>query len=94
MWPVGKWPEGIVYDGDAFWIAESGQRRIARLDERNGAVTKRIAVGRLPVDMLGASRGRIFALVYTDRLVWEQPRRGAGKKTCATARLSRGHGGR
>ncbi len=79
MWPVGKWPEGIAYDGEAFWVAESGQRRIARLDERNGAVTRRISVGRLPVDMLGASDGRIFALVYTDQLVWAQPQRGAGK---------------
>jgi hypothetical protein len=80
MWPVGKWPEGIVYDGKSLWIAESARRRIAQLNITNGRVIKRVKVGRLPVDMVATSDGRVFSLVYTDQLVWLQPKRGRGAR--------------
>jgi hypothetical protein len=78
--PVGKWAEGIAFDGSALWVSESGQRTIAELDLGKGNVTRRITVGRLPVDMRFASDGAIYASVQTDKLLWQQfPRAAQGK---------------
>ena len=79
--PVGKWPEGLAYDGKSLWVAESGQRRIARIDTSRLRVDKRIKVGRLPVGMQSGENGRIYALVHTDKKVWRQ--RGRSGRTIA-----------
>jgi len=34
--PVGKWLEGIAWNGDALWVAESGQRRLASVNPDTG----------------------------------------------------------
>jgi hypothetical protein len=70
--PVGKWAEGIAFDGSSLWVAESGQRTIAQLDLGRGSVARRITVGRLPVGMTVGSDGAVYALVQTDQLVWQQ----------------------
>ncbi|MEM7428662.1 MAG: caspase family protein [Pseudomonadota bacterium] len=75
--PVGKWPEGVAWDGRFYWVAESGQRQIAWIDPRVGRVRGRSKVGRLPVDIFATSRGVVYAHVATDRKIWRQtgPRR-------------------
>ncbi len=84
FWPVGPWPEGIVFDGQSFWVAESGHRQIAQLGPSNGQIISRTRVGRLPVDMAVNSAGQIYSLVYTDQLIWSQR---AGRKGRRFARL-------
>ena len=69
--PVGKWAEGVAYDGRSLWVAESGQRSIVQLD-KNGAIVRRVAVGRLPVGMATRADGHVYALVQTDRAVWQE----------------------
>lgn len=71
--PVGKWPEGIASDGRHLWVAESGSRRIAKVDQRRGRIVSRIKVGRLPVQMMALADGRILSLVHTDKKLWQQP---------------------
>ncbi|HEY0302746.1 MAG TPA: hypothetical protein VGC36_15475, partial [Rhizomicrobium sp.] len=67
---VGKWAEGIAYDGHDLWVAESGQRRIARIDLDAGRVVQRVTAGRLPVDMAATADGTVFAMVNTDKLIY------------------------
>ncbi|MEI9885081.1 MAG: hypothetical protein WDN08_01060 [Rhizomicrobium sp.] len=67
---VGKWAEGIAYDGHFLWVAESGQRRIAKIDLGAGTVVQRVTVGRLPVDMATTADGTVFAMVNTDKLIY------------------------
>jgi hypothetical protein len=69
--PVGKWAEGMAFDGNSLWVAESGQRMIAQVNPAQGGVIRRVQVGRLPVNMAFAN-GAIYALVQTDKLVWQQ----------------------
>jgi hypothetical protein len=77
---VGKWAEGIAFDGSTLWISESGQRTIAELNLDKGNVARRITVGRLPVDMTFANDGAVYTLVQTDKLLWQQfPRAAQGK---------------
>src|SRR4051812_4782487 len=71
---VGKWAEGIAFDGSSIWVAESGQRSIAQIDAARGSVIRHVTVGRLPVNMLRFTDGAIYALVQTDKLVWQRPR--------------------
>jgi DNA-binding beta-propeller fold protein YncE len=68
---VGKWAEGMAFDGSSLWVAESGQRSIAQINLAQGNVTRRVTVGRLPVNMTFAN-GTVYALVQTDRLIWQQ----------------------
>ena len=68
---VGKWAEGLAFDGSSIWVAESGQRSIAQVNPAQGAVIRRVQVGRYPVGMAFAN-GAIYALVQTDKLVWQQ----------------------
>jgi outer membrane protein assembly factor BamB len=76
--PVGKWAEGLVFDGSALWVAESGQRTIAQIEENK--VIRRIDVGRFPVNMLFDNDGAIYTLVQTDKRIWEQfPRNTKGR---------------
>ncbi len=78
--PVGKWPEGIAYDGRYLWVAESGSRRIAKVDPNRRRIVKRVSVGRLPVNMMSLPDGRILSLVHTDKKIWQQPtKRGKGR---------------
>ena len=74
--PVGRWPEGLAWDGAALWIAESGVRRIASVDPAAGRVTGTVPVGRLPVDMAAAPDGTVYALVNTDKKVFAHKRGG------------------
>ena len=75
---VGKWPEGIVFDDEWLWVAESGDRTIAGIDLESGRVAERRKVGRLPVDMATAGEGVVYTLVVTDKLINKQNARGAG----------------
>ena len=76
---VGKWAEGIASDGKSLWVAESGQRSIVQI-AGSGAIQRRLTIGRLPVGMAALPDGRVHALVHTDRIVWQQPGTGAGRK--------------
>lgn len=67
---VGKWAEGIAYDGQFLWAAESGQRTVARIDLTTGGVLDHLRVGRLPVDMVANAAGDAFAMVNTDKLIY------------------------
>lgn len=71
--------EGIAFDGNALWVAESGQRSIVQL-ARKGSILRRATVGRLPVGMASVGDGKVYALVQTDQIVWEQPSTGNGRK--------------
>ena len=69
---VGKWAEGIAYDGHHLWAAESGQRSIVMIDLGAGSAMQHVRVGRLPVDMAATSNGAIFAMINTDKLIYRQ----------------------
>ena len=68
--PVGQWPEGLVFQGEKLLVAESGQRTVAEINPRSGAVVNRWTVGRLPVGMALGADGAVNALIQTDKLVW------------------------
>lgn len=76
--PLGRWPEGLAWDGAALWIAESGVQRIARVDPAAGRVSETVRVGRLPVDMTAGADGTVYALVNTERAVFARKRGGPG----------------
>lgn len=86
---VGKWAEGVASDGKALWVAESGQRSIVQI-AGNGAIQRRVTIGRLPVGMAALPDGRVHALVHTDRIVWQQPGTGAGRKLTTLADCPQG----
>ena len=70
VWPVGKWPEGMAHDGNALWVAESGQRNLAQINPDSGAVMERVSAGRLPVGVVSNPvTGDVFAAVATDQKV-------------------------
>jgi len=76
---VGKWAEGVAFDGRWLWVSESGQRTISKIDLSGGGVIDRVKVGRLPVAMVSSGDGNAYALVHTDRLIWRQSaQRGGG----------------
>ncbi len=64
--PLGKWAEGVVVSGGDAFVAESGQRRVVRIDPATGTVKARIAVGRLPVELATGPDGTVYVLVRTD----------------------------
>ncbi|MEL6745851.1 MAG: SH3 domain-containing protein, partial [Pseudomonadota bacterium] len=66
---VGKWPLGMVHDGNQLWVAESGQRTIAAIDFDTGQIIERKRVGRLPTSMARSDDGTVFTLVATDQLI-------------------------
>ncbi len=78
VYQLGKWVEGLSYDGQWLWAAESGQRTIAKIDPQSGNVVDRVTVGRLPVSMASAADGTTYALVETDKALWRQPSDGRG----------------
>ena len=67
---VGKWPEGVVVSGDVAWVAESGQRQVAKLDLVKGKVISRVKVGRLPVQLGLADDGTLYVMVVTDQRLY------------------------
>jgi hypothetical protein len=70
--PVGKWAEGMAFDGTSLWVSESGQRTIAQINLDSGKVARHVTVGRLPVGMTSTTDGSIYTLVQTDKLIWLQ----------------------
>lgn len=70
VWEVGKWPEGIAFDGRHFWVSESGQRTLVQLDS-SGNVMRRVNSGRLPVGMVGnpATESVIAAVATDEKLI-------------------------
>jgi len=68
--PVGKWPEGLAFNGKSLWVADSGQRAIRQITP--GGAGRSVTVGRLPVGMVAAPDGRILVAVQTDKLIWAQ----------------------
>lgn len=66
---VGKWPEGVAVVGGAAWVAESGERRVARLDLARGEPGEPIAVGRLPTSVAIGPDGAVYVLVATDGVI-------------------------
>ncbi len=75
---LGKWVEGVADDGHNYWVAESGQRTIARVDLASGRVLGRVKVGRLPVSMVSTYAGEVYAMVFTDQTIWQQHDDGRG----------------
>ena len=75
---TGKWAEGVADDGHSLWVAESGQRTIAKVDLASGRVLGRVKVGRLPVDMVSMPNGTIYVMVAADRVIWRQDGNGRG----------------
>ncbi|MDF3812101.1 MULTISPECIES: lysozyme inhibitor LprI family protein [Rhodopseudomonas] len=73
---IGKWAEGIAFDGKSLWAAESGQRSLARIDLAEGRVVEHVKVGRLPVDLAASGDGDVYALVVTDKRIWRQSANG------------------
>lgn len=76
---LGKWLEGFALDGNDLWVAESGQRTIAKVAFRTGVVQKRFKVGRLPVDTVVVD-GNTFTLVVTDNLILQHSKSGRKSK--------------
>jgi hypothetical protein len=77
---VGKWAEGIGFDGTSLWVAESGQRTIAQVNVESGKVVRHVTVGRFPVGMTSAADGSIYTLLQTDKLIWLQsPGKASGR---------------
>lgn len=66
---LGKWLEGITYDGAWLWVSESGQRTIAKVDLRTGRLAERYKVGRLPIAVATTGDDDIFTLVATDKVI-------------------------
>lgn len=73
---VGKWAEGLAWDGRSLWVAERGQRTVARIDLAARRVAERANVGRLPTDMVATATGDVGALVATDKLIWKRSANG------------------
>ncbi|PWW04568.1 hypothetical protein DFR52_1011267 [Hoeflea marina] len=81
---VGKWAEGIAFDGRFYWVAESGQRSVAKIEYGSGDLIKHVKIGRLPTSMVAPREGGVFALVATDKLVSSI---GANDKVTTLAKL-------
>jgi DNA-binding beta-propeller fold protein YncE len=76
---VGKWPEGLVVAGGFVWVAESGDRSVAKLDPNSGTVLDRVKVGRLPVHMTADPDNTVYAAVLTEGHIFKQPPSQKGK---------------
>lgn len=70
--PIGKWPEGIVVADGSIWIAESGQRSLARIDPETGDLLSREKVGRLPVGLAVSPADELYVAVATDKVIWKR----------------------
>ena len=65
---TGKWAEGVGHDGRNLWVAESGERRMLRIDAKG--VQTRFPAGRLPVDVVGLGGGFTYVIARTDKALW------------------------
>ena len=79
VFPVGKWPEGLVIADNAIWVAESGSRRMVKIDPGSGDLLDAVPVGRLPVSMAADPDGNVYAGTFTDQKIFRQPVGGKGK---------------
>jgi streptogramin lyase len=68
---TGKWPEGLTVDGDLAWLADSGDRRVLRVEWKTGQVS-RLPVGRLPTQVERLDDGTLVALVETDKRLFRR----------------------
>jgi hypothetical protein len=84
VFPLGKWPEGLAIADNAIWIAESGSRRIVKIDPSAGDLLEAVNVGRLPVTMIKDADGNVYAATFTDQKVFKQPPGGAKGKVLTT----------
>jgi len=75
---VGKWPEGLALIGESLWVAESGDRALAKYEAATGTLIERLEVGRLPVHLATAG-DTFFATINTDKKIWQQALTGPGK---------------
>ncbi len=82
---MGKWPEGLTVDGDPAWVADSGDRRVLRVEWKTGQVEK-LPVGRLPTQVERLDDGTLVALVETDNRIYR--RAAAGGAFVPLRRLS------
>lgn len=81
---TGKWPEGVFAAGGEAVVADSGNRRLLRVDVETGKTTA-VPVGRLPTVIVQRADGALIALVETDKTI---ARIDAGAKKARTlARL-------
>jgi len=92
---LGKWIEGVTYDGAYLWAAESGQRTVAKVDYRTGKIIERYKVGRLPIEVISTGSKDLYTLVATDQVVLKHDRRGqqtqlAKLKMCPSGMRSAG----
>jgi hypothetical protein len=83
IFPLGKWPEGLVIADNAIWIAESGSRRIVKIDPGAGDLLAAVNVGRLPVAMTKDADENVYAATFTDQKIFKQPPGGAKGKVIA-----------
>lgn len=65
---TGKWPEGVFAAGGAAVVADSGNRRLLRVDVATGNTTA-VPVGRLPTVVVQRADGALVALVETDKKI-------------------------
>lgn len=65
---TGKWPEGVFAAGGAAVVADSGNRRLLRVDVATGNTTA-VPVGRLPTVVVQRADGALLALVETDKKI-------------------------
>jgi Caspase domain len=79
VFPLGKWAEGLVIANNAIWVAESGSRRIVKIDPGSGDLLDAVIVGRLPVSMAADPDGNVYAAAFTDGKIFKQPPDGKGK---------------
>ena len=66
---IGTWPEGVIVTAGSIWVAQSGERSVARIDPATGRVQAKVKVGRLPVSLAAGPDGAPIVLVSTDRRV-------------------------
>jgi Caspase domain len=88
VFPLGKWAEGLAIANNAIYVAESGSRRIVKIDPGGGDLLDAITVGRLPVSMAADSDGNVYAAAFTDGKIFRQPPEGKGKVIASFKRPS------
>lgn len=83
VFDVGKWPEEIGLIENHLWVAESGQRSLAKLDAASGKKLLKVECGRLPVN-LEAFGEMIYATINTDAKIWKQGKASKGSAIVST----------
>jgi len=83
VFDVGKWPEEIGLIENHLWVAESGQRSLAKLEASSGKKLLKVECGRLPVN-LEAFGEMIYATINTDAKIWKQGNASKGSAIVST----------